>query len=321
MGLVTAAVIGAAGAVYSAQSAKSNTSKQIQAQKDAQAAGKVDINALNDQTKAIATQNAIDSQNLEKQLTPEVAALRTQANAGILGQLGSTDPGVTKGQQILTNSLGQPLNTPLLNAAIAKAQSDLSMGGRLGMDQQGLATRQGAAQAGSVSGPGGGLGLGRDLTARDLGLTSYQVQQQRLQNASQLGGQELQLGQANQNNMLNSLNTLRQIHDTKFNQYLAAGEYTNNIKLPNIGLDPGSAANLAVGNANGASQSIVNQAAIAAQGQNAQTALYGQAAGYGLQAFNAYNNKTPPPATYTPPPSMSFNSTIPTYAPQTITSQ
>lgn len=286
-----AAGIAAAASVYSAQSAKSNTNKAIQAQKDAANASKVDINALNDQTKSIATQNAIDSANLEKQLTPEVPILRQQANQGVIDSMNNNDPGIAKGKALLEQGLGVPLNTPLLNSAIAKAQSDLALGGKLSQDTQNLATRKAAATAGGIAGPGGGLGLGRDLTARDLGLTSTQLEQQRLQNASQLGGQELNQQEANQSNLLNSLNALRAIHDTKFNQYLSAAQYGQSIRQPNVGLDPTAAANIAVGNSNAAGAAASNQANIYGQQANNNARLAGQALGYGYQAWNSYNTQ------------------------------
>lgn len=295
------AIIGGVGAVGSALIGKSASDKAIQAQKDAAAAGKVDIEALNNQTKALAQQNAVDSAALEAQLTPEISQLRRTAPASLLNFLNQgQDPGVAKGQALLTQGLGVPLNTPLLNAAIAKAQSDLGLGGRLSQDLQNAAVRRGAAAAGTAAGPGGGLGLGRDLSARDLGLTSYQVEQQRLQNASQLGGQELNLAQSNQSNLLNSINMLRAIHDTGFNQSLAASGFINSVAQPNIGLNPGTAASLAVGNSNLAAQSLANQGNINAGYTNSLSGLLGQGLGYGLQAWNAYSGGGAPGTAFNP---------------------
>lgn len=273
-------VVGAGAAAVSADSSR----KAIHAQQDAAKAGKADIDQLNAQTVALSKQNAIDSAALEKQLTPEVASLRTGANQQLLAGLGKTDPNVERAKGMLGQNLGVPLNTPLLNAAIAKAQSDLALGGNLSQDVQNSATRKALATAGSVG--GGGLGLGRDLVARDLGLTSMQVAQQRLQNASQLGGQELDLGTANSTNFLNQLNILRAINDSQFGQNMSLAQYAQGIAQPIVGLDPGSAANLAMGNANGASAALANSANIRGQQSQNYANLAGQALGYGLLQYN-----------------------------------
>jgi hypothetical protein len=282
MGVATAIAIGGlAVSAASAVNSADNQRKALHAQQDAaKAAG--DIGALNDITTDQSKQNALDSRALEEQLSPEVVALRQSANTNLLGAINQPQNGsVTRGQSLVEQNMGVPLNTPLLNAAIAKAQADLGLGGRLSTDAQNAATRGAAARAGQV---GGGLDLGRDLTARDLGLTSANVEQQRLMNASQLGGQELNREQSNQSNLLNSLNTLRSINDTRFNQLLATAQYSNSIAPPLVGLDPGSAAGIRIAalNAQGAA------GANAANVQGAQSNAYLNLAGQGLAAYQQY---------------------------------
>src|SRR6266478_3488979 len=121
MAAITSAVIAAgslAYGVYSSEKAKSAAAKAANS-------GQVDINALDAQTRQISKQNAIDSAALEKQLTPEVSALRTGANQQLLNNLRNPDQSLNKAQGLVNGQLGVPLNTPLLNAAIAKAHSDL----------------------------------------------------------------------------------------------------------------------------------------------------------------------------------------------------
>ncbi len=285
MGVATA--IAAAGLAVTAASAVNSADSQrkaLHAQQDALKNPANSTAGLEQSTTDLATQNAIASRNLENQLTPEVQQLRSSANTGLLNFINAPqDSSITSLQQQIAQNGGIPLNTPLLNAAIAKAQSDLALGGRLSSDQQNTATRGAAARAGQV---GGNLGLGRDLTARDLGLTSAQVEQQRLMNASQLGGQEMSLATNNQSNLLNSLTALRAVHDDRYNQLLSAAQFGQSIQPPIVGLDPTAAANLQIARTNAQGAAAANQANV--QGQ--QTNAYLNLAGQGLGFLNTWNN-------------------------------
>lgn len=86
----------------------------------------------------------------------------------------------------------------LLSDAIAKARSDLALGGALPQDVRNLVARNAAAKGGMV----GSIQLGRDISARDLGLTSLDLAQRRLQNAQSLGAAELASDQFNVSNTL-----------------------------------------------------------------------------------------------------------------------
>lgn len=284
MGVATA--IAAAGLAVSAASAinsASNQKKALSAQQNAINAN--DPAALAQLAHDQSIQNAKDSYALQNQLTPTVQPLQNASNAGLLNFMNQgTDPGVAKAQSMVASNLGVPLNTPLLNSAIAKAQSDLALGGKLSADQQNLATRQGAATAGSVG--GGGLGLGRDLTARDLGLTSAQVEQQRLQNASQLGGQEQQGAEFSSNNLISSLNALSSANNTKYRQLLGTAQYAQSIKPPTVGLDPGSTASAAVANNNAQAQLATNQS----NANTSQVNGYANLAGQGLGLLQQVNS-------------------------------
>lgn len=283
----------AAASAYSAVSSADNQRKALHAQQDAAKAGQVDIDALNEQTKNIAKQNALDSAALEQQLTPEVPMLRSTANQNLLNSLGP-DASYQDQAARLQAQLGQNFNTPVLQAAIDKAGRDLALGGRLGVDQQNLVTRHALANAGSV---GGGLGLGRDLTARDLGRTSLDLENARLQTALGAGGQEQNLAQNNSARQLNLITLLQQMSQNQFGRNLQAAQYGQSIQQPIVGLDPGSAANIAIGNQNGASGALANRANIYGQQANNYAQTAGQLFG-GLLNYN-YNSAPAEPVTQT----------------------
>lgn len=294
MAIATSTALGIAAVGVSAAAAVNtadNQRKALHSQQDALKAqqGTLGPNgSLEQSTADLAKQNALNSAALEKQLTPEVPLLRQQSNQALLNGMnsGTYDMGGAR-TSLSANGFGSQLNTPLLNAAIAKAQGDLALGGTLDQETQNAVTRHGLATAAGVAGPGGGLGLGRDVVARDLGLTSLQLQQQRLANASQLGGQELNLGQSNATNLLNHINLLNQINQGEFGRNLATAQYAEGIARPVVGLDPGASANLQIANQNAQAKASANAADVKGQ----QTQGYMQLAGQGLGALMAYNNR------------------------------
>lgn len=182
--------------------------------------GTVDINLAQQAAQAAAQQNAANSAALEAQYNPGAQELRQGSLQSLLDQLNAPQQGVegtlpvvpTPGAapvsaqnqallQQITAQAGQPLqnvgyDSPLTRAAIAKAQQDLALGGALPQDVAQLVARKAFAQAGTLTG-GRGLGNGRDITARDLGLTSLDLENQRLQQALQAGGAESNLEGAN----------------------------------------------------------------------------------------------------------------------------
>jgi hypothetical protein len=268
-----------------------------QAKKAAGAAGQasqVDIDALDAKARTIAQRNAMDSAALEQAMTPEVPQLRRDANNQVLQQMNpSGQDAYSQGilSNLAENGAVGGANTPLLRAAIAKAKADLAMGGRLSPEVQNAVTRKGLATAGTV---GGGLGLGRDVVARDLGLTSMDVENRRLQNASQLGGQELALANAdtntafnNRSSILNAIQLLQQIQGNQFGRAMGAAQYGQSIAPPVVGLDPGSVVDLTVGNSNAAGAAQANKANIyGAQSQNLMQ-FGGQLAGNALLRYNS----------------------------------
>jgi hypothetical protein len=226
----------------------------------------IDIGALQSQAQAIAQQNAAASRALQNEYTPWVTTGQSQSNQSLQSQL-TPNAGTAASSAYLNSTLTNPLNSSLINQAAGVAGSQLSLGGQLDQGTQNAVTRQALAVAGQAT--PGGLGQGADVTARDLGLTSMQLLNQRLQNASSIGQQQLGASQANQNAVLSRIAALQGITQNQFGNTLAASNMYNNIQAPNSGLNPGSIANLAVGNANSMNQYQTSLANIyGQQGQN-----------------------------------------------------
>jgi hypothetical protein len=314
---------------------------------------------------------------------PGLTALGERPDLSTLG----TAPGASEGNAALLAAIQQQAGQGLTNtgfdsaltrAAVDQAQADLALGGQLPQDVRNLVARTAAARSGSVT---GGLGMGRDITARDLGLTSLDLSNRRLQNAAALGSQEAGLEQANaamrlqgeqfgRNNLLqsqqalaaqdamnlqrygldaglaadrdrllsanyatdaqliaaqdalrqqgygqdaslaaqrdalassnyfNQANLLQNISSGDFAKAFQAAQLGQNIAQPVSGLDPGSVANLAVGNANATSAQAQNAAAIAAQAAQQRSALGGQLIGVGA---GLYANQNKPAYSYSSP--------------------
>lgn len=272
------------------------------------------------------------SQLRQGSLQALLASLNPETGAALSDLIANGAPGASGGNQALLQQIqaqaGQPLantsfDSALTRAAVAQAQADLALGGNLPQDVRNLVARNAAARSGNVS---GGLALGRDISARDLGLTSLDLSNRRLQNAAALGQQEAGLEQANaalrlqgeaygRNNLLQSQNALAQqdqmaagnyfnqanllqsIANGDFSRAMAAAQLGQNIAQPVSGLDPGSVANLAVGNSNAIANQAQNSAAIKAQSANQLIGLGGNLLG---AAGSYYANKTPV-TPYTPP--------------------
>lgn len=274
MAATTALVVGATAAATGAAT-------QLKASSDARKAASktgVDINALDAQTRQIALRNARESAALEQQMNPEIVALRLRANQQALANL-TRDPNQEAAIGMLLSGLGQNYNTALTDAAIAKAQQDLALGGQLSQDQRNEATRSALAKTGVIT---GNLGLGRDIVARDLGITSAQLEQQRLQNAANLAGLELNREQANATNFLNSIGLLNNYYNNNRNMDLATAQYAQSIQQPIVGLDPASIANLTVGNANAQTQAQMQAAAALNQSGSGLMSLGGSLIGASL---------------------------------------
>jgi hypothetical protein len=288
MGWIVPAVSAAYG-IYSSVKAKDA------AKKAANQAGQVTPVSLEDAQKAAAdqaAQNAAASNKLEQQYNPYINALRQQAAGGLNQYLtpSATSNALTSGYMDAFNQAGQaaPASNLFTNAADV-AQQQLALGGRLDTETANQVMRAGAAHAGGMAGPGGGLGLGRDISARDLGLTSLQLQNTRMQNAANIGStqQNYGLAQAQQrlSQLLGSGSAASGLEQQQYGRNLGLAGFTQGITQPESGLSPSSAAGIVVGNTNTLNSANQNAAAIAAQGASSQGALGGGLMGFGLNGL------------------------------------
>ncbi|HXC07254.1 MAG TPA: hypothetical protein VNZ86_20980, partial [Bacteroidia bacterium] len=242
MSIVTAGIITAAGAGASylgSQEAQKTLAKGAQA-------GQVNIPQAENLALGIGGQNAAASQALQNQYQPWAIPLQNASNTALTNQIAGPQ-GLTDAANYLTSTQTNPLNSPVQQASINAAGQQLALGGTLGQDTQNAVTRAALSQAGGVT--QGGLGLGRDVTAQDLGLTSLQLQNQRIQQGLGAGQQEQGLQQANLNNTLNRINTLSGLTNANFGRAATAAQIGNSIQAPATGINPGSAAGLYANNA------------------------------------------------------------------------
>lgn len=298
--IVIAGVIGAGASVYGSQ-------QQKKAAEKAAAAGAnsgVDIASLDQQARDLSKRNAADSAALEAQFNPSVAALREQATSALLPYTSTNNALSSTGQTLRTDLYGdfsragnaQLQQSGLLSDAIARARADLALGGALDTSTRNEISRRAAANAGAVG--GGGLGLGRDLSARDLGISAMQLGNQRLMNASSLGAQEQafnnaqgQFGLQNTAQRLSTAGLISDLGQQDFNRQFQLAQFGQSIARPETGLDPTSLVNLTVGNQNASNAAAQNAAAVQAQSGNALMGLGGNLIGTGAGLYAGRQNQ------------------------------
>lgn len=321
--IVISAVVGAGASAYGSQQQKKAAEKAAAA-----GGGGVDIASLDQQARDLSKRNVADSIALEKQFDPSVAALREQATSSLLPYTGTNNPLSSTAQTLRTGLYGDFAKagdaklekSGLLNDAVSRARENLALGGALDTATRNEVSRRAAANAGSVG--GGGLGLGRDLSARDLGLSAMQLGNQRLQSASALGAQEQdflnaqgQFGMQNTAQRLSTAGLISDLGQQDFARQFQLAQFGQSIARPQTGLDPSSLVNLTTGNQNAANASAQQQAAIAAQNRNAMIGAAGNLIGAGI---NAYGNRQPaaskaPAASTTPAYSGTFSQPASSY--------
>lgn len=282
------------------------SAKQAKATKEAAKAGAnsgVDIATLDRQARDLARRNLEDSSALERQFNPEVANLRKAATESLLPFTGSNNPLSSSAQALRTELYGDftaagnnPLTrSALLGDAVNSARSQLALGGTLDTATRNEVTRGAAARAGRVG--GGGLGLGRDISARDLGLRSNDLLNSRLASASAIGAQDqsflnnaANFGLQNSSQRMGLAQLLQDLGQQDFNRQFQLAQFGQSIARPETGLDASSLVNLSVGNQNATNAAAQNAAAIQAQSGNALMGLGGNLLG---TAAGAYANRTP----------------------------
>jgi hypothetical protein len=269
---------------------------------------RVNVDDVQTVVQRIALENARRSKSMEAELDPELAALRPEVYGALREQLASR-PSVSETsavrERIMQDLLGEDVtldlpelqSSQLLQDAIRRAEEELAMGGRIPADVQQAIFQSSQARAGQAGLAGGQAG--RDITARDLGLTSLDLRNQRLGQAAQLGQVQQGMGerqqglkaalnqfnqgllQARRGERMSGLNFLESLRGQGIGQGLGA---TTAIPEPMSGLDPGSAADIFVGDINAANQYALQRAGINAQQRNANAGLMGGIA-EGLGSF------------------------------------
>lgn len=327
------ALIGVAGSIAAAKISGDAQKKAASIAANAAAnggSGTVDTAALQAQAQNVARENAANSAALEAQYNPGAAQLRAGSLQSLIAALSGPDATQSDLISRISAQAGQPLavggpqqyDSALTRQAVEAAANDLALGGQLPQDVRNLIARRSLAHSGAVTGR---LDLGRDLTTRDLGLTSLDLQRQRLATAAALGQQEAALNAGNaglrvqndaqrlaadqfgRTNLLQSGDFMQQVANGEFGRALAAAQLGQNIAQPASGLDPGAVANLAVGNSNAAANAAQNLAAQQIAAANQKSAMTGQIIGSGLGLVQSYfANKTPsyssPASGYYSPP-------------------
>lgn len=264
--IIGSAVLGVGGSMIAANQQKKALEGAMGAQKQ------VDIGKLIADSRTNAEENLKRSLQLEQEYLPGQAAARDLATQQFLQQL--SPQAASQRQAAVDQLLGftaggaQPTykGSELFQSAADKILADLNLGGKLDAETQAAVTR-GALQGAGASGILGSQ-AGRGLVARDLGLTSLQLQQARQQAALQAGQIQSQLGLSQAQQYLQSLGLAV---DATTGQLQQAGNLyglTQSIPLPESGLTSSDIANVTVGQTNAGNQAAMQAAGIRAANQS-----------------------------------------------------
>lgn len=257
----------------------------------------IDIGKLVADARANSEANLAKSLELEKKYLPGTAQLREATTSNLLAQFGGGAQ--ARRAQAMESLLGfQPASatptyegSPLFKQATDRIAAELALGGKLDPETQAEVVRgalAGAGRSGII-----GSQAGRGLTARDLGLTSLQLQQARQAAAlgagkmqSDLGLTQAQLGLSAGDQLLRSLGMGVEATSNELTQAGNLFQTLANQALPESGLSSGSLADIEVGQTNAYNQRLMDAAAIKAGGSMAgiQSAVGGIQSGLGLAA-------------------------------------
>jgi hypothetical protein len=214
----------------------------------------------------------------EKQYSPESFEFRKQGLEALMPLLGMEGAGEDlfsriKGIGMRDQAVDTAIGSENFQLASQRALEELQMGGALPKDVANMVTRRAAQMGGSVGVLGGPAG--RDLAARDLGLTSLDLLNQRLNRSTQIGqfeqGRLDQLGQFNVQMPMNVAQVLEGLRAGQTNRGLGLAGLGQSIARPTVGLGGGELANLEIARINQANQQAMAQAGFANQQQKAKT--------------------------------------------------
>lgn len=297
LAVVGSAIIGAGASAYAAN----KNAKAVQSAVDNQKT--VDIGKLVADSRINAEENLRKSLELEGKYLPGQAAVREMTTQQLLGQLGSGAQG--QRDDAMSRLLGfinqgKPSSDPtyggsaLFQSAADKILGDLNLGGSLSAETQNAVVRgalSGAGRSGVI-----GSEAGRGLVARDLGLTSLQLQQAR-QNAalqagnlqSQLGLQQVGLEQNAYSQYLQALGLGVDATTGQLSQAASLYNLGNSQVLPESGLSSTDIANVTVGQTNAYNQNLMNAAGMRAANNSAMAGGITGALQQGLGLYAGLN--------------------------------
>lgn len=245
-----------------------------------------------------AVRNARESLALEGALTPENQAFRNESMRALLAQLRGGTPYADLAMSTVAGNLAAPIEaadrSALLTDAIDRARQDLALGGELDTATRNEVTRRAAGTAARVG--GGRLGMGANVTARDLGLRSLDLANQRLATGGQFGGFEQSLNQQDLLNLLNQrqqqsqlATVLQNMEGARTNRYSNLAGFGQQLQAPSVGLSTADLVNLYTNNATNKATAIQNAAALKAQSAKSLGSVFGSvgalAGGLGGQIF------------------------------------
>ncbi len=295
--IIGSALIGVGGSMYAANQNKKAVQSAIDNQKQ------VDIGKLVADSRVNAEENLKKSLELEQTYLPGQAAVREATTQQLLTQLGSGAQG--QRDDAMARLLGfidqgRPSSTPtyegsaLFQSAADKILADLNLGGTLDAETQSAVVR-GALSGGGRSGIIGSE-AGRGLVARDLGLTSLQLQQARQQAAlnagnlqSQLGLQQVSLDQNAYSKYLQALGLGVDATTGQLSQAASLYNLGNSQVLPESGLSSTDIANVTVGQTNAYNQNLMNAAGMRAANNSAMASGISGALQQGLGLYAGLN--------------------------------
>lgn len=283
--------------IYSAD----QTSKDMKGLAGSMAYEPIDLDELDGIIRGLSMRNLEDGIAAEERFRPEFAAMRGEADAAMRERLRTSgrDQFSELRERYMSDLMGEDtfLDMPelqrseLMDASYAQALGDLELGGQLPREIQNQVMRQAMAQGGADR---MGTQSGRDIVARDLGLTGMGLRNQRLQTAAGLGqfqtqqntGQQALRDSINRANMQIGANRrgeraqgLSFLEELGFRDYAAATQSAQGTPLPQMGLDPGSAADIIIADKQAQSAAMQAQAAMLAQASSAKNQGYSDAIG------------------------------------------
>ena len=252
----------------------------------------IDVNELDELIRGMSRRNIEEGMATERQYRPEFAGMRSDVDRimaeRLLGSQARQGDMDQVYQSVLSDLLGEQgmLEVPelersqLFDSAVGRAQEDLDLGGLLPREIQNMVTRAALARGGEGR---AGTQMGRDIVARDLGLTGMGLRDQRLGTAAQLGQVEQQtnvgqqafrdsIARANQQLLgqrrAERASGLNWLEDLGARDRQMATAATLQTALPQIGMDPGSMADVIMSDRQAAAAHGQQGAALQAQ-QNA----------------------------------------------------